>query len=155
MESKMTSEEKKVRQSIADKKYRLAHPEKCKAKDRRRYEENKESERVRNSSYYMLNREIQRVKHRDNRHHIEPGWFDAKVADQDNKCALCLKEFIKTPHIDHNHGCCPPLKSCEKCRRDLLCDDCNLGLGRFKDDIEVLERAIQYLKRHKESQCSI
>lgn len=147
----MTPEEKKVRQSVADKKYRLAHPEKCKAKDQKRYEENKESERVRNSSYYMLNREVQKVKHRDNRHHIEPGWFDAKKAEQDNRCAICLKEFIDTPHIDHNHECCPPLKSCEKCRRDLLCGDCNLGLGRFKDDVEILERAIQYLKHHKES----
>lgn len=144
----MNSEEKKL---TADQLYRLRHPEKLREKDRKRYEENKEHERARNSSYYMLNREVQRVKHRDNRHKIKPGWFDAKKTEQNNLCAICLKEFTDTPHIDHNHECCSALKSCEKCRRDLLCKDCNLGLGRFKDNTEVLERAIQYIKRHKET----
>ena len=31
--------------------------------------------------------------------------------------------------------------------RAWICDSCNTGLGRFKDDIELLESAIQYLKK--------
>jgi|SRR5665213_222381 len=119
-------------------------------KSRRRYEKHSEKEKKRNSTYYMLNREVQRIKHRDNKHHLVTGWFDSKVASQENKCTICLKEFIKTPHIDHDHECCDPSTSCEKCRRDLLCEDCNLGLGRFKDNIEVMERAIQYVRHHKD-----
>lgn len=30
----------------------------------------------------------------------------------------------------------------------LLCDDCNMGLGKFKDSPELLEKAKQYLERN-------
>ena len=32
--------------------------------------------------------------------------------------------------------------------RDWICDSCNTGLGRFKDDPAFLEAAIDYFKRH-------
>lgn len=31
--------------------------------------------------------------------------------------------------------------------RGLLCEDCNKGLGRFKDSPELLNKAVQYLKK--------
>lgn len=34
--------------------------------------------------------------------------------------------------------------------RGLLCNSCNNGLGRFKDNIVFLEEAIKYLKAHSE-----
>ncbi len=120
-----------------------------KERSRRRYEKHRESELARNSSYYMKNREVQRVKHRNNRHGITQEWFDAKMVEQDNKCAVCYKPFEKTPHIDHNHECCKPSTSCGKCRRSLLCEDCNLGLGRFFDDVNLLSSAIQYINQYK------
>ena len=33
--------------------------------------------------------------------------------------------------------------------RAWICDSCNTGLGRFKDDILMLEKAIAYLKRYQ------
>ena len=30
--------------------------------------------------------------------------------------------------------------------RGLLCQDCNVGIGSFKDNVEVLQKAIDYLK---------
>ena len=141
-------ERKRQKQREADARYRLRHPEKQKAKDRKRYIENKEHEKARNSSYYMRNREVQRIKHRNTKHHMTSEWYDAKMAEQESRCAVCKQIFLKTPHIDHDHKCCKPSTSCEKCRRGFLCDDCNLGLGRFKDSIEVLQNAIQYLKEY-------
>lgn len=61
-------------------------------------------------------------------------------------CPICEKRTIVsiTANIvadhDHNTG-----KG-----REWICDSCNTGLGRFKDDITILERAIDYLK-HIES----
>ena len=33
--------------------------------------------------------------------------------------------------------------------RDWICDSCNTGLGRFKDDVKLLKKAIAYLEKHK------
>jgi polynucleotide 5'-kinase involved in rRNA processing len=101
----MAVKTKQERQSDADKRYRLAHPEKVKEKDRKRYRENTKTERLRNQSYYMQNREAQRIRHRNTRHHITQEWFDAQMAEQDGRCLLCCKPFVKTPHIDHDHRC--------------------------------------------------
>jgi hypothetical protein len=39
---------------------------------------------------------------------------------------------------------------CHKNRhiRALLCHNCNTGIGKFNDDINLLEKAIEYLKKH-------
>jgi len=29
-----------------------------------------------------------------------------------------------------------------------ICDSCNTGLGRFKDDVELLKSAIEFLKKN-------
>lgn len=61
-------------------------------------------------------------------------------------CRVCGRVDVKSMNIDHDHSCCPKnKKSCGKCVRGVLCRDCNLGLGYFKDDIDLLKRAIKYL----------
>ena len=67
---------------------------------------------------------------------------------QGNRCAICGDIFTKTPHLDHNHACCPRHKACEGCRRELLCRSCNHGLGNFKDSPLRLRQAISYLAKH-------
>jgi len=42
-----------------------------------------------------------------------------------------------TAHVDHNH--------ITGTVRGLLCNDCNNGLGRFKDNIQSLKNAVYYL----------
>jgi hypothetical protein len=81
------------------------------------------------------------------------GEFSALLSKQDGKCAICLKGIegidyggrIKA-HIDHDHECCPDGKSCQNCRRGLLCSSCNTGLGFFRDSPEILQKAILYLE---------
>jgi Recombination endonuclease VII len=73
--------------------------------------------------------------------------FDKMVKDRNNKCYIC-REDMEKPCVDHNHNCCPDMhKTCGKCIRGLLCAGCNLLLGRLKDDVVKLERAIVYLKK--------
>jgi hypothetical protein len=60
---------------------------------------------------------------------------------QENKCLICGKHQseIKIPFaIDHNH------KTGKI--RGLLCGKCNLGLGYFDDNINLLLKAVKYLK---------
>jgi hypothetical protein len=61
--------------------------------------------------------------------------------NQNNKCKICNKTFIKTPHIDHNH------KTGKV--RGLLCGKCNSILGYCNDDISILQNAIAYLGEYK------
>ncbi len=57
-------------------------------------------------------------------------------------CPICKKTTIPglTSKVvcDHNHKTGHP--------RAWICDSCNTGLGRFKDDIYLLKSAIEYLK---------
>ena len=65
---------------------------------------------------------------------------------QEAGCELCGASGVM--HIDHDHACCPGSKaSCGNCIRGGLCDLCNKGLGQFKDNIEVMEKAVAYLRR--------
>lgn len=61
---------------------------------------------------------------------------------QNNVCAICKEsaEKIKKSEylfVDHCHD--------SNKVRGLLCDTCNNGIGLFKDDVELLENAINYL----------
>ena len=107
-----------------------------KIKDKRRYEA--DSERIKNRAKisaikcgYGLTREE----------------FYSMYAAQDGKCGICrisLSRDILTighPHsacIDHNH------ETGEI--RGILCRHCNGALGLFKDRLDVIERAVEYLK---------
>lgn len=85
-------------------------------------------------------------KRRDWQYGLEPGQFDAMLDKQDGKCAVCQESFgDTTPHVDHDHTCCPGRRACGKCIRGLLCGRCNSGLGSFKDDPDRLRLAAQYL----------
>jgi hypothetical protein len=122
-------------------------------KNRRYYDNNRETALEKNKRYHQNNRKKIAKRHRLVAFRMTSEEHESKLREQDNKCAVCKQPFLKTPHIDHNHLCCSKRPTCGKCNRGLLCDDCNLGLGRFKDSIEVLTNAIQYLKEWKENGC--
>jgi hypothetical protein len=69
------------------------------------------------------------------------------VTEQEGRCAICRR--MTKLCVDHDHACCPRGggKTCGKCRRGLLCDFCNRGLGMFRDNPEVLRNAAAYLDR--------
>ncbi len=67
---------------------------------------------------------------------------------QNNCCAICNKpaqETLKNLYVDHNHK--------NGKIRGLLCQNCNSGLGHFKEDIVTLKNAINYLNQHGELTC--
>ena len=65
---------------------------------------------------------------------------------QNHVCAICQKpESAKQKgttrflSVDHCHATSKI--------RGLLCFECNIGLGKFKDDTQLLTKAIAYLKK--------
>lgn len=68
--------------------------------------------------------------------------YDSKLQAQNGVCAICggLCKSGKRLAVDHNH-------TTGKIR-DLLCGNCNGGLGKFLDSPELLLKAADYLKEH-------
>lgn len=78
---------------------------------------------------------------------ISLGQYQEAFAAQGGVCACCRKPEVserdgkrKWLAVDHDHT--------TGTFRGLLCSNCNQGLGRFKDDPGVLERAAAYLRAH-------
>lgn len=63
--------------------------------------------------------------------------YEQRLLDQDGRCAICHDDECLTLVIDHCHR--------RKQIRGLLCDNCNKGLGHFRDTIYFLRQAIRYL----------
>lgn len=68
--------------------------------------------------------------------------YEQERIKQNYCCYLCGEHESTQPHkrlhVDHCHT--------SGKYRGLLCNLCNMGLGSFKDNIEVMKKAIQYLK---------
>lgn len=86
--------------------------------------------------------ERERARARDrrgNKYDFGPERLKSLTAAQGNLCAIC-----DTPppegqvlHLDHDHDTGEV--------RGLLCQSCNIGLGFFRDDVDLVDRAYNYL----------
>ncbi len=59
-------------------------------------------------------------------------------------CALCHTSDVKLV-VDHDHSCCPGRESCGKCVRGLVCYNCNIFLGRYDTNPDILQQTHEYL----------
>lgn len=124
-----TDPDYRERRREANRRYRRNHPETVKEENARNAEKNRGA--IRNSNLKAL-------------YGITADQYTRMYEQQGGRCAICggsdpggKKRFLCVDH-DHRTGAV----------RQLLCDPCNNGLGRFKDDLEVLQRACEYLRRH-------
>lgn len=76
------------------------------------------------------------------RYGISPEIYEEERKKQNYCCKLCSAHESEQPHgrlyIDHCHH--------TGLYRGLLCNNCNLALGGFKDNLEVMKKAIDYVK---------
>jgi hypothetical protein len=70
--------------------------------------------------------------------------YQVMLERQGGLCAICKQDLPLG--IDHDRRCCNGKASCGKCIRGALCNSCNNGLGRFRDDVDRLRAAIAYLE---------
>jgi len=74
---------------------------------------------------------------------ISVGEYNRMFNEQEGKCWICgthQSELVRALATDHCHT--------TGTVRGLLCPDCNLGLGKFKDNTVFLANAIKYITRH-------
>ena len=70
--------------------------------------------------------------------------YQNKLTNQLSGCSICgntIMEMGKSLNVDHDH------KTGKV--RELLCHNCNIGLGNFKDNPELLLKSFLYLIKHK------
>lgn len=105
----------------------------------------KEKRQEYSKAWYRRNKDRTAERQRDLRLQREYGLsaeqYDILLESQHGVCALC-RRADKSGYalaVDHDHK--------DGRVRGLLCGQCNRALGLLEDDVVVLARAIDYLKR--------
>lgn len=72
--------------------------------------------------------------------------YNKMFDEQCGCCAICGRHQSEVKNrlaVDHCHE--------TNIVRDLLCNKCNLALGNFNDNTDMMEKAIKYLNKHKKT----
>lgn len=110
---------------------------------------NYEKARVFQRKYKITNREKLKRDYRNwrlkNQYGLTEEDFNRLLVEQNGVCAICGNPETKAQYgkiqpltVDHDHETGKV--------RGLLCFNCNIALGKLKDNVFLLERAIEYLK---------
>lgn len=114
-------------------KYSKAHAEQKREERKRYYARHKDDPefmaRMRRNSINSLRKKA---------YGISPEKYAEMVEAQHGECAICHAHHGDGLYVDHDH------KTGEV--RGLLCNACNVGIGRFNDDPELLKKALEFLK---------
>jgi hypothetical protein len=78
--------------------------------------------------------------HLKRRYGIGADDVERMVAEQGGLCAICRQ--APAEHVDHCHD--------KGHVRGILCFNCNGGLGQFRDRVDILKKAIDYLERTRD-----
>jgi hypothetical protein len=79
-------------------------------------------------------------------YNLDPAEYEQRMAEQGGSCAICHGqcELNSRLSVDHDHA--------SGKIRAFLCNRCNVGLGRFREDPSLLRAAADYLERHQSSE---
>ena len=84
-------------------------------------------------------------RHYESKYGITLEDYNNLLREQNNCCAICdihESENKKSLAVDHNH-------TTGKVRA-LLCANCNVSLGLLKEDIDRLQKMMDYIKKHND-----
>jgi hypothetical protein len=128
------------KRKLKEKKYREENKETIHKKHAEQYQNNKEKLKTKGKEYYKKNKETIRKQNLLKLYNFSIEQYDIMFEEQKGCCKICGKhqsELNQKLSIDHCH------KTGKV--RGLLCKHCNHGLGKFKDDVNLLKIAIDYL----------
>jgi hypothetical protein len=131
-------------------KYRQDNLKKVRSLDKKRYIKNREQKLMASKTYSLSTPERHEKKKYSSRSssvklHLSFEEYKKLKAKQGGVCQICGK----TETVKHQSG--TPRDLCiDHCHltgtiRGLLCSECNMGLGKFKDNPVLLKKAYNYL----------
>ena len=109
------------------------------------YDARKERRKNQRKLYNKFNKKKLKSKELLRKYGIDVDDYDRMVESQNNKCKICGTDEPRGVggwKVDHCHMTGKV--------RGLLCNNCNLGLGYFKDNTKSLQAAIEYLNEYSE-----
>lgn len=86
-----------------------------------------------------------RKQHLKQRYGLSLEEYDNRLLAQNHLCAICnihLQTEGRFAVVDHNHITGQV--------RDILCQQCNAGIGLLGDNKELIKAAVAYLERHSD-----
>lgn len=154
----------KGRLTYKEAKYMYNHSNEGKA-DRKRYSQTPKGKAVNVASAKKYNASAQGAKkmkkyraseayrlsarkcHYKSTYNITLEQYEEMVRKRNGLCDICHKQDLKHRLVvDHDHVTGE--------NRGLLCRTCNTGIGYLRDDIELLESALKYLKKYSSTNLS-
>lgn len=134
--------------------WKNANKEKVSTQRRRWYHANRErlieemkeytkTHKEQKNAYTKRNADKLYDKYLKNKYGISLKEYEVLLKIQNNVCAICKSPSNnKKMAVDHDH------KTGKV--RGLLCSSCNTSLGGFKDNIQILNAAADYINNHNE-----
>ena len=118
----------KKRLSVKREAWKLAHPE---------------YDKQSSAKYNLTHPDRRAAARRLRQYDLTPEGFELLLEVQDGRCAICRLSFTdenkKTkPNVDHDHA--------TGRIRGLLCHRCNIGIGHFSDNPDLMAAALAYLR---------
>ena len=110
----------------------------------------RDKNKARRRAYNQANKEQRLAADRQRKYGITAEDYNRMLTEQNHECKICSIKFndnynLETK-IDYAHS--QYLDHCHTTNkiRGILCPSCNTGLGQFKDNPEILTKAINYLQ---------
>ena len=127
--------------------YYAKNRDKFRARDREYKKNNRDKIRLTERKYYFKHKEKIDAKNRKRflrqYYNLPIERYEEMYREQNGVCLICKNINIagRKLAVDHDHN--------TGVIRGLLCSKCNMGIGYFKDDVDLLRIAIDYLELHK------
>ena len=104
--------------------------------------ENRETINKKSKEYAMKYPEKAQNLHLKRYYKITIDEYNVLLEKQERVCAICggVNKNGRKLYVDHNHD--------TGVVRGLLCDDCNVGIGRLRDNKDLAYKAYLYLEKH-------
>lgn len=101
----------------------------------------KECRKAESRKYLLNNPEAVKKSKYKTRFNLVLEQYHRMLLEQDGLCGICRKPESRKRSfsVDHNHDTGKI--------RGLLCSRCNLGIGQFGDQIDLLNKAVDYLRK--------